>query len=54
MEIKQWDLRTPEGISRNNELGITTFPTIAVEGEVLFEGIIPSEDEWLDAIKARL
>ncbi len=54
VEIKQWDLRTPEGISRNNELGITTFPTIAIGGDVLFESVIPSEDELLEAVKERL
>ncbi len=54
VEIKQWDLRTPEGINRNNELGIMTFPTIAIAGDVVFESIIPSDEEIIEAIKARL
>lgn len=54
VEIKQWDLRTPEGINRNNELGITTFPTIAIGGDVVFESMIPSDEELIEAIKARL
>lgn len=54
MDIKWWDLRTLEGQRRKDELGITSFPTIAIDGEVLFEGVIPSEDEWLHEVKARL
>ena len=54
VEILRWDLRTPEGIKRNSELGITSFPTIAINGEVLFESIIPAETELIDAIRSRL
>lgn len=52
MEICRHDLRTPEGIRRNNELGIKSFPTIAINGEVLFESFIPAESELLEAVYA--
>jgi hypothetical protein len=54
VEIVRWDLRTDAGIRRNQELGITTFPTIAVNGEVLFESFIPAETDLIDAIRSRL
>jgi hypothetical protein len=54
VEIRCHDLRTPEGIRRNNELGIKNFPTIAINGEILFESFIPAEPELLDAVYARL
>lgn len=54
VEIRCHDLRTPEGIRRNNELGIKNFPTIAINEEVLFESFIPAESELLDAVYARL
>jgi|GEM_PF-4993465 len=54
LEIRLHDLRTPEGIRRNNELGIKNFPTIVINGDVLFESFIPAESELLDAVYARL
>jgi len=54
VEICRHDLRTPEGVRRNKELGIKAFPTMAINGEVLFENVIPSEPELLDAIRSRL
>jgi len=54
VEICRHDLRTPEGIRRNNELGIKTFPTIAINGAIFFESVIPSEPELFEAIRSRL
>lgn len=52
--INRWDLKTAEGLERINELGITVFPTIVLEGEVVFQGRIPDETELLESIRARI
>jgi len=52
--ISRWDLKTAEGLERINELGITVFPTIVLEGEVVFQGRIPDETELLESIRARI
>lgn len=54
VETKRWDLKTAEGLERIKELGITVFPTVALEGEVVFQGRIPDENELLEYISARI
>ena len=52
--IKEWDLKTPEAMTRFSELNIFVFPAIAINGEVVFKSETPSEDELLEAIRSRM
>ncbi len=53
MEVKEWDLRTREGVTRFKELRAKSLPTIAINGELVFEAIIPPQEELIQAIQQR-
>ena len=39
-----------EAVQRYYELGITTFPTVAINGKPVFESVIPPQEELLETI----
>ncbi|MEW5921303.1 MAG: thioredoxin family protein [Bacillota bacterium] len=39
---------------RISELGVTVFPTVVLDEEILCQGRIPDETELLEAIRARI
>jgi hypothetical protein len=53
MEVREWDLRTREGVARFKELRAKSLPTIAINGELVFEAIIPPQEELIQAIQQR-
>ncbi len=53
MEVREWDLRTREGVTRFKELRAKSLPTIAINGELIFEAIIPPQEELIQAIQQR-
>ena len=53
VEFKEWTIKNPEGINKFLELNGRVLPTIAIEGELVFESIIPTFEELLDALEAR-
>jgi uroporphyrinogen decarboxylase len=53
MEVREWDLRTREGVTRFKELRAKSLPTIAINGELVFEAIIPPQEELIQAIQQR-
>ena len=54
IEIHTWDVKKLEGIKKKKELRARTVPSIAVNGEVLFQSGIPQQDELSAAILERL
>ena len=48
--IIQWDMRTLEGNRRARELNASCLPSIAIDDDLIFESIIPTEDELITAI----
>lgn len=52
-EIHEWDLRTREGIRRFMELKAKSLPSIALNHELVFEALIPPQEDLIAAIKAR-
>lgn len=54
MQIVQQDLRTIEAIQRFDELGITTFPTVAINGKAVYESVIPPQEELVEVILSHL
>ncbi len=54
VEVREWDMRTREGIRRFNELGARSLPSIAIDGELVFEAIIPGQEELAAEILKRL
>ena len=51
MEVREWDLRTREGVARFKELRAKSLPSIALNGELVFEAIIPPQEELIQAVK---
>jgi hypothetical protein len=53
MELREWDIRTREGIHRFKEIRCKSLPSIAINGELVFESIIPPEEDLIAAIRER-
>jgi len=53
LEIKEWDMRTLEGNRRFLELRAKSLPSIALDGELMYESLIPGQEELIDEITRR-
>ena len=53
IEAHEWDMRTRDGIKRFNELGARSLPTIALDNELVYEAIIPPQEELIEQICLR-
>jgi chemotaxis protein histidine kinase CheA len=45
IDVRKWDMRTLEGNQRFLELKGRCLPTISLEGELLYESLIPGQEE---------
>ena len=53
IEIREWDMRTLEGNRRFMELKAKSLPSIALDGELVYEALIPGQEELTAEIKRR-
>jgi hypothetical protein len=53
IEVRKWDMRTREGVQRFRELNAKSLPTVALDGELVYESIIPMQEELIDEIHRR-
>ncbi len=53
IEFKEWNIKTPDGINKFVESGGRVLPTIVISGDIVFESIIPTFEELLDALEER-
>jgi hypothetical protein len=53
IEIREWDMRTVEGNRRFMELKAKSLPSIALDGELIYESIIPGQEELTEEIRRR-
>lgn len=53
IEVYEWDMRTREGIKRFMELKAKSLPSVALNHELVFEAIIPMQEELIEAIHER-
>jgi hypothetical protein len=53
IEVHEWDLRTRAGVQRFKELRAKSLPSIALNGELVFEALIPPQEELIQTIKHR-
>jgi hypothetical protein len=51
--VRQWDMRTREGVQRFRELKAKSLPSVALDGELMYESIIPMQEELIDEIQRR-
>ncbi|UCB49739.1 MAG: hypothetical protein JSW56_02255 [Deltaproteobacteria bacterium] len=53
IDVREWDMRTREGIQRFKELKAKSLPSVALDGELLYEAIIPMQEELCAEIRRR-
>jgi uroporphyrinogen decarboxylase len=51
--VRQWDMRTREGVQRFRELKAKSLPSVALDGELIYESLIPMQEELIDEIQKR-
>ena len=53
IDVQEWDMRTREGVERLRELKAKSLPSVALDGELVYESIIPMQEELIDEIRKR-
>ncbi len=53
MEVHEWDLRTREGVERFRELKAKSLPSVALDEELMYESLIPPQEELIAEIQRR-
>ncbi len=53
IDVREWDMRTREGVERFRELKAKSLPTVALDGELVYESIIPMQEELIAEIEKR-
>ena len=53
IDVREWDMRTLEGNKRFLELKGKCLPTIALEGDLMYESLIPGQEELAAEITRR-
>lgn len=53
IEVHEWDMRTREGVERFRELKARSLPSVALDGELVYESIIPMQEELIAEIERR-
>ena len=51
IDVYEWDMRTREGVQRFRELKAKSLPSVALDGELGWEAIIPMQEELIARIK---
>jgi uroporphyrinogen decarboxylase len=54
VEIVEHKIKDKASVKLMKERGVTAIPTICINGEAVFESILPSEEELLEEIKKRI
>ena len=53
VDVYEWDMRTREGVQRFRELKAKSLPSIALDGDLVYESLIPMQEELCDEILRR-
>jgi hypothetical protein len=53
IDANEWDMRTREGVRRFTELKAKSLPSIALDGDLVWESLIPMQEELIAEIKRR-
>jgi len=53
IEVHEWDMRTREGVQRFRELKAKSLPSVALDGDLVYESLIPMQEELTDEILRR-
>jgi hypothetical protein len=50
---REWDMRTRDGVRRFRELKAKSLPSIALDDELVYESLIPMQEELIAEIQRR-
>jgi hypothetical protein len=53
IEVHEWDMRTRQGVERFRELRARSLPSVALDGELVYEALIPMQEELMAEIRRR-
>ena len=53
IEVHEWDMRTLEGVARFKDLKAKSLPSIALDGDLVYESIIPMQEELIAEVEKR-
>ena len=53
IDVHEWDMRTREGVQRFRELKAKSLPSVALDGDLVYESLIPMQQELIDEILRR-
>ena len=53
IEVHEWDMRTREGIARFRELKAKSLPSVALDEDLVYEAIIPPQEDLIAEIERR-
>ena len=53
IEVHEWDMRTREGVQRFRELKAKSLPSVALDNDLVYESLIPMQQELIDEILRR-
>jgi len=53
IEVREWDMRTREGVRKFRELKAKSLPSVALDGELVYESLIPMQEELIEEISRR-
>ena len=53
IDYKEWSIKKKEGIAKFTELKGKVLPTICIEGDLVFQSIIPLYEELIDELAKR-
>lgn len=53
IEYREWSIKTKEGVRKFTELKGKVLPTICIEGDLVFQSMIPQYEELIDELAQR-
>ena len=53
IDVHEWDMRTREGVQRFRALKAKSLPSVALDGELVWEALIPMQEELIAEIRRR-
>jgi len=53
IEVREWDMRTRQGVGRFMELKARSLPSVALNNQLVYEAVIPMQEELIAAIRER-
>ena len=53
IEVREWDMRTREGVQRFRDLKAKSLPSVALDEELVYESLIPMQEELITEIRRR-